>query len=265
MIPWLQRDDAFPALETALAEPEGPNGLLAAGADLSMPRLLSAYRLGIFPWFNPGEPILWWSPDPRMVLFPKAFKCSRSLKKRLRRPDYEVRVDTAFRQVMQACAAPRQGQRGTWINASMVAAYSALHEAGYGHSFETWMPGETGPELVGGLYGVALGRVFYGESMFSRRTDASKIALAHLVEELMQRGFELIDCQMNTSHLASLGAFEIPREDFSRLLARLATVDMPIGKWNGPGARSMARTPPGHGDTAEHGVQARFPKDVSPA
>jgi len=265
MIPWLNRDDPFPPLDTALAEPEGPNGLLAAGADLSMPRLLSAYRLGIFPWFNPGEPILWWSPDPRMVLFPKAFKCARSLKKRLRRADYEVRVDTAFRQVMMACAAPRKGQRGTWINGAMVSAYSALHEAGYAHSFETWMPGESGLELAGGLYGVALGRVFYGESMFSRRTDASKIALAHLVETLIERGFELIDCQMNTSHLASLGAYEIPRGEFSGLLARFASVEMPVGKWAGAGGQAMASVGSIQTDVADRAIETTLSKDVSPA
>lgn len=232
MIPWLRRDDPFPPVAAALAEPAGPNGLLAAGADLSLPRLLAAYRLGIFPWFNPGEPILWWSPDPRMVLFSGEFRCARSLKKRLCRADYEVRVDTSFPAVMQACAAPRKGQRGTWISPGMVAAYTALHEAGYGHSFETWMQGETGPELVGGLYGVALGRVFFGESMFSRRTDASKIALAHLVAELAARGFQLIDCQMSTPHLASLGAREIPRRTFSALLERFTALETPAGKWH---------------------------------
>lgn len=231
MVPWLRRNDPFPPLEMALAEPDGPSGLLAAGGDLSLPRLLAAYRHGIFPWFNPGEPILWWSPDPRMVLFPGEFKCARSLKKRLKRADYEVRVDSAFTRVMQSCAAPRKGQRGTWINPGMVAAYTGLHEAGYAHSFETWMMGEAGPELAGGLYGVALGRVFFGESMFSRRTDASKIALAHLVAEIDARGFELVDCQMSTPHLASLGAREIPRNEFSALLDRFTPGDDPLGKW----------------------------------
>jgi leucyl/phenylalanyl-tRNA--protein transferase len=165
-----------------------------------------------------------------MVLFPAEFKRSRSLAKRLRRGGFELRVDTAFVEVMQACAAPRRGQRGSWINPAMVAAYGALHEAGYAHSFETWMAGDEGPELVGGLYGVALGRVFFGESMFSRRTDASKIAFAHLVAELAARGFELVDCQMSTPHLASLGAREIPRHEFSTLLDRLTRVEAPLGK-----------------------------------
>lgn len=237
MIPWLRRDDPFPPVTAALAE---PNGLLAAGADLSVPRLLAAYRRGIFPWFNPEEPILWWSPDPRMVLFPPEFKCSRSLGRRLKRDDHEVRVDRAFTRVMQACAAPRRGQRGTWINPAMVAAYTALHAAGHAHSFETWMPGEAGPELVGGLYGVALGRVFFGESMFARRTDASKIALAHLVAELRARDFAVIDCQMSTAHLASLGAREIPRAEFTALLERFAAQDAPAGPWRGRTARSLA-------------------------
>ena len=229
MIPWLQRLDPFPPVERALTE---PNGLLAAGADLSPPRLLAAYRQGVFPWFNPGEPILWWSPDPRMVLFPVEFKVSRSLKKRLARSDYQVRVDTAFTRVMAACAAPRAGAPGTWISRPMIAAYSALHEAGYAHSFETWIQGDDGPELAGGLYGVALGRAFYGESMFSRQTDASKIALAHLVRFLASRRFGVIDCQMNTAHLASLGAREIPRAEFSALLGELTAQPGQPGKWS---------------------------------
>lgn len=229
MIPWLHFQDPFPPVTRALAD---PNGLLAAGGDLSVARLLAAYRRGIFPWFNPGEPILWWSPDPRMVLFPMEFKRSRSLKKRLARADYQVRADTAFAQVMAACAAPRAGASGTWISRPMIAAYGALHEAGYAHSFETWVQGENGAELVGGLYGVALGRAFFGESMFARQTDASKIALAHLVRFLASHDFGVIDCQMNTAHLASLGAREIPRADFSRLLDRLAEQPGLPGKWS---------------------------------
>lgn len=229
MIPWLQHSTPFPPVERALTQ---PNGLLAAGGDLSLPRLLEAYRHGIFPWFNPGEPILWWSPDPRMVLFPDEFKISRSLKKTLLRADYEVRVDTAFTRVMQACAEPRGEGGGTWINAAMVAAYGALHEAGYAHCFETWMDGADGEELVGGLYGVAVGRAFFGESMFTRKTDASKIALAHLVATLKRHDFGVIDCQMNTAHLASLGARAIPRGEFSRLLERLTRQPGLPGTWN---------------------------------
>lgn len=228
MIPWLRAADPFPPLQRALAE---PNGLLAAGGDLSVPRLLAAYRRGIFPWFSAGEPILWWSPDPRMVLFPDEFKVSRSLKKRLARADYMVRADTAFARVMGECAAPRDGAGGTWISPAMIEAYRALHEAGHAHSVETWMQGENGPQLAGGLYGVALGRAFYGESMFARRSDASKIALAHLVRFLAARSFGVIDCQMNTAHLASLGAREIPRRDFSALLDRLTAEPGVPGKW----------------------------------
>jgi leucyl/phenylalanyl-tRNA--protein transferase len=194
-------------------------------------RLLAAYRRGIFPWFNAGEPILWWSPDPRMVLFPAEFKISRSLKKRLARADYDVRVDTSFTRVMQECAAPRDGAAGTWISPMMIAAYGAMHEAGHAHSFETWIDGENGRELAGGLYGVAIGRAFFGESMFSRKTDASKIALAHLVRFLSLHGFGVIDCQMNTAHLTSLGAREIPRAEFAALLERLTGLPGPAGQW----------------------------------
>lgn len=229
MIPWLEGDAPFPPLELALTD---PNGLLAAGAELSAPRLLDAYRQGIFPWFSEGEPILWWSPDPRMVLFPEEFRLRRSLLQTLRRADYEVRLDTAFAQVMQACAAtPRRGQHGTWISADICAAYGALHNQGLAHSVEIWREGK----LVGGLYGVALGRMFYGESMFSLVRDASKIALAHLVRLLRREQFGLIDCQMKTAHLASLGAREIPRADFSTRLQRLiqqSPAHLPVhGRW----------------------------------
>ena len=224
MIPWLEPDAQFPPLESALTD---PNGLLAAGGDLTPDRLLAAYRRGIFPWFNRGEPILWWSPDPRMVLFPAELKVSRSLAKRLNKADYEVRADTAFRAVMQACAAPRGGQAGTWITSPMIAAYSKLHELGYAHSIETWINGE----LVGGLYGIAIGRMFYGESMFSRAPDVSKIAFVHLVRQLQRWGFGLIDCQMKTAHLASLGAREIPRAEFSRRLVELINYPNPPAHW----------------------------------
>lgn len=229
MIPWLRGDQAFPPLDRAL---DAHGGLLAAGADLSVPRLLAAYRQGIFPWFNAGEPILWWAPDPRMVLFPAEFKPSRSLRKRLARADYQVRVDTAFTRVVRACAAPRAGAGGTWIGEEMIAAYTALHEAGYAHSFETWID----DELAGGLYGVALGRAFYGESMFARRGDASKIALAHLARFLVAHDFGIIDCQMNTTHLASLGARAIPRRAFAGLLAELVARPGLAGTWTGEGA-----------------------------
>ena len=204
-----------------------PNGLLAAGGDLSSARLLEAYRHGIFPWFSEGEPILWWSPDPRMVLFPDEFKISHSLRKTLRNGRYEVRIDSAFEQVMRACAAPREGANGTWIHEEMIAAYCELHRLGYAHSVETWMDGE----LVGGLYGMALGRMFYGESMFSRRTDASKIALAHLAAQLEKWNFGMIDCQMNTPHLASLGAREIPRKEFIARLQDLINYT-PVTAWH---------------------------------
>lgn len=214
MLAWLQPGAAFPPLENALTEPPG---LLAAGGELSPQRLIDAYSKGIFPWYNEGDPVLWWSPDPRMMLFPRELKISRSLAKRLRRKDYEVRLDTAFVAVMQACAEPRDGQAGTWITRDVIAGYSRLHELGFAHSIETWIENE----LVGGLYGVALGRAFYGESMFTRITDASKIAFAHLVRQLERWQFGIIDCQMRTAHLASLGAREIPRAEFRRSLDEL--------------------------------------------
>jgi leucyl/phenylalanyl-tRNA--protein transferase len=220
MIPWLDIDTPFPPVTQALRE---PNGLLAAGGELSAARLIDAYRRGIFPWFSEGEPVLWWSPDPRMVLAPAEFKISRSLGKRIRKHDYEIRVDSAFAAVMRACAEPRAGQRGTWISEAMIAAYRSLHAAGFAHSVETWIDGE----LAGGLYGVALGRMFYGESMFTRASDASKLALAALTAQIARWGFRLIDCQMNTAHLASLGAHEMHREDFLRELAVLVNCQPP--------------------------------------
>ncbi|MGZ5065801.1 MAG: leucyl/phenylalanyl-tRNA--protein transferase [Usitatibacter sp.] len=209
MIPWLHADTPFPPLAKAL---RSPNGLLCAGGDLSPGRIVEAYSRGIFPWFSEGDPILWWSPDPRMVLFPEEFKVSRSLRKTLSRDVYETRFDTAFRDVIEACAAPRDGQSGTWIVPEMVEAYTRLHELGFVHSVESWRDGE----LVGGLYGMALGKVFFGESMFARAPDASKVALARLVERLRARDFRLIDCQQATAHLASLGAREIPRAAFAK-------------------------------------------------
>ena len=214
MIPWLDSGDPFPEVERALAE---PNGLLAAGADLSLPRLLEAYRNGIFPWFSHDQPILWWSPDPRMVLFPAELKVSRSLARTLRNARYEVHADTAFDAVVEGCRQPRRGESGTWITEEMAEAYGTLHRAGFAHSVETWLDGK----LVGGLYGVALGRAFFGESMFARVSDASKVALVALARQLQHWGFGVIDCQMNTAHLASLGAREIPRAEFTRRLREL--------------------------------------------
>src|SRR5476649_1087066 len=224
MIPWLRSEDRFPPLTAALAE---PNGLLAAGGELSPARLVDAYRQGIFPWFSPGQPILWWSPDPRMVLIPHELKVARSLKKALRNRAYEVRADTNFRTVIVACAQPRPEQDGTWISVGMIDAYCALHELGLAHSIETWIDGE----LAGGLYGVALGRMFYGESMFTRVPDASKIALVHLTRQLERWQFGMIDCQMHTPHLASLGAREIPRADFMHTLQELVNYPHIPGRW----------------------------------
>lgn len=225
MIPWLIGAAPFPPPERALKE---PNGLLAAGGDLSPERLLAAYRRGIFPWYGEGEPILWWSPDPRMVLFPGELIVSRSLRKTLRNTAYEIRFDHAFDAVIKACADPRPGQPGTWITDEMRAAYNRLHSMGRAHSVETWIEGE----LAGGLYGVALGRVFFGESMFSRRRDASKIALVALVERLKNDGYELIDCQLHTNHLQSLGARNIPRWQFLRRLAELIHYPREPGSWS---------------------------------
>jgi leucyl/phenylalanyl-tRNA--protein transferase len=227
MIPWLSENDPFPPVKQALRE---PNGLLAAGGELTPGRLLEAYRHGIFPWFSAGEPVLWWSPDPRMVLIPEEFKISDSFAKILRKRSYEVRTDTAFEQVMRACAAPRGEQRGTWIDEQMIAAYCGLHKLGYAHSVETWMEGK----LAGGLYGVSIGQMFYGESMFSLAANASKIALAHLSRQLQRwqsgSAIPMIDCQMHTPHLASLGARQIPREEFIARLEELVNCET-IAHW----------------------------------
>ncbi|MBV8049199.1 MAG: leucyl/phenylalanyl-tRNA--protein transferase [Paludibacterium sp.] len=225
MLPWLGRAPVFPPPESAL---DDPPGLLAAGGDLSVARLLAAYSHGIFPWYGPDEPILWWSPAPRMVLFPPQLKVSRSLAKTLRNTRYEIRVDTAFRQVMEACGAPRRGQRGTWILPEMVDAYCRLFDRGVAHSWETWIDGE----LVGGLYGVSLGTMFFGESMFSRQSDASKLAFVHMVRHLAAHGCGMIDCQMHTAHLASLGARLIPRDAFLATLKEQLARAQPINLWN---------------------------------
>lgn len=224
MLTWLDATTTFPPLPQALTS---PNGLLAAGGDLSPQRLLDAYSQGIFPWYNPGEPILWWSPDPRMVLLPEQLRVTRSLAKVLRNRSYEIRVDTCFRQVMQECAAPRDADGGSWIGPEIIDGYCGLHESGHAHSIETWIDGE----LAGGLYGVALGRMFYGESMFTRHTDASKIAFVHLVQKLQQWEFGMIDCQMFTPHLSSFGAQLIPRQQFAAKLKELISQENRFEPW----------------------------------
>lgn len=208
-------DCDFPLLNQALSE---PNGLIAIGGDLSLPRLLNAYQHGIFPWFSEGEPILWWSPNPRMVLFPDELKISNSLKKTLKNKPFDVRFNTAFRQVISACShTPRAGQPGTWITQDIIEAYCTLHNAGYAISAECWQDNT----LVGGCYGVKIGQMFYGESMFHLVTDASKVAFVHLVQKLKSEGVGLIDCQMKTAHLARFGAKEISRDDFIDNLSSL--------------------------------------------
>src|SRR5688572_8698373 len=202
----------FPPLDQALDEPEG---LLAAGGDLCSERLLSAYRRGIFPWYSAGQPVLWWSPNPREVLVPREFKCSRSLAKTLRNRGFEVTFDREFAAVVSACAARREHSAGTWITPEMFAAYCRLHELGHAHSVEVRLQGQ----LVGGLYGVLIGRMFFGESMFSRERDASKVALARLVEKGIVAGVQLIDCQLPTPHLRSLGSKPVTRTEFSKLVA----------------------------------------------
>lgn len=217
--------DMFPPVELAL---DDPNGLLAVGGDLSVARLLTAYRHGIFPWYSAGQPILWWSPDPRTVLYPDHIHISRSLRKRLRKVDYRISMDNDFSQVMRACAAPRRHQPGTWIVPEMIEAYTALHAAGYAHSIELWQE----HSLVGGLYGVALGKVFFGESMFSRIPNASKIVMAHLARQLSLWGFQLLDCQVESQHLLSLGAITIPRNNFILQLDQFCELPGNIGHWH---------------------------------
>jgi leucyl/phenylalanyl-tRNA--protein transferase len=225
VIPLLGPRTPFPPLDAALDE---PNGLLAATRDLTPARLVDAYRHGIFPWCGDEEPVLWWSPDPRMVLFTDELRVTRSLRKLVRQGRFEIRADSAFREVMEACAAvPRPGQGGTWITPSMVDAYCELHARGCAHSVESWRDGR----LAGGLYGVTLGRMFFGESMFARVTDASKVAFVHLVAMLRARGFPLIDCQQETAHLASFGARPIPRRAFAERLAALVNSPAPGGAW----------------------------------
>ncbi|PPK72875.1 leucyl/phenylalanyl-tRNA--protein transferase [Methylobacter tundripaludum] len=214
----------FPSTNRALREPDG---LLAVGGCLSQSRLLNAYRHGIFPWYNPGEPILWWSPDPRLVLFPNKLVISRSLSKTLRKNIFTVTIDQAFNDVIAACADPRKDAAGTWITPEIKAAYRQLHQTGFAHSVETWLD----DELVGGLYGIALGRVFFGESMFHTRTDASKAAFATLVKQLVSWGYQLIDCQVHTRHLESFGAEEIDRDYFTVLLDRYCDAPAAPSAW----------------------------------
>jgi leucyl/phenylalanyl-tRNA--protein transferase len=233
---WLSADagpESLPDPENALAE---PNGLLAAGGSLNPEWLLASYRRGIFPWFEARQPILWWSPDPRSVLDPAKLRVSRSLGKRMRQGRFGVRADTDFASVIAGCAAPRRYTSATWITPAMREAYIALHRLGWAHSFEAW----SGETLVGGLYGVAIGRVFFGESMFARETDASKVAFAHAGRYLVAEGVELIDCQLPTAHLEQFGAAGMPRREF---LARLRDLTEPPGKpgsWAGSFAARLA-------------------------
>jgi leucyl/phenylalanyl-tRNA--protein transferase len=207
----------FPTVNKALRDPDG---LLAVGGCLSKQRLLNAYRHGIFPWYNPGEPILWWSPDPRLVLFPDQLIVSRSLRKTMRKNIFSITFDQAFNEVITACAKPRKDAAGTWITEEINRAYNELHSLGIAHSAEAWLDGE----LVGGLYGIALGQVFFGESMFHTKTDASKVVFATLVEQLKSLNYQLIDCQVHTRHLESFGAQEIDRSDFTKLLDQYCDV-----------------------------------------
>jgi len=222
----------FPAVDMAEREPDG---LLAVGGDLSVNRLVNAYRHGIFPWFGDDDPILWWSPDPRTVLFPERLRISRSLRKTLRKGRFAATLDRNFDAVINACAEPRDAEGGTWLVPDMIAAYQRLHRFGLAHSVEVWHDGT----LAGGLYGVAIGRVFFGESMFTRANEASKVALVHLCRTLGERGFRLIDCQVLTDHLIRMGAEQIPRAAFIRLLDRWC----PLSGWRGSWDDGQTRIP----------------------
>lgn len=237
MIPWLRPadpPDAFPPVEDALDEPDG---LLCVGGDLSPERLLAAYRRGIFPWYSEGQPILWWSPDPRTVLFPDELRVTRSLAKTIRNRGFAVTFDRAFATVMSCCGDGVLRPEGTWISPDMRTAYGRLHDLGFAHSVECWL----GDRLAGGLYGVALGRVFFGESMFSSERDASKVALHELVRALRASNVELIDCQVASPHLESLGARAIPRREFVARLARCIPDLRPVPDWPGPGASGAGK------------------------
>ena len=219
MLPWLAPGEpTFPPTDWALNE---PNGLLAAGGELSPAWLLTAYPNGIFPWFNSGEPILWWSPSPRCVLPTRQFHCSRTLQKRMRKLDYEIWIDRQFTEVMRACAAPRVSQPSTWISDAFIESYSLLQQQGTAHSVELYIDNQ----LMGGLYGLAIGRVFFGESMFSLHPDGSKTCLYHLSQRLCDEGFEIIDCQVHNPHLESLGAIDVSREQFKQYLSLCSLPD----------------------------------------
>lgn len=224
---WISSDEdptALPPAHDALAH---PNGLVAAGGRLSTDWLISAYKRGIFPWYEEGQPVLWWSPDPRSVLWTDELRISRSLRRAIRRRAFEITSDVAFEAVIHACAEPRQYTSSTWITTQMATAYIRLHEAGWAHSFEAWQ----GDRLVGGLYGVAIGRVFFGESMFSRATDSSKVAFAAATRFLASRNMPIIDCQIPSAHLTSLGAIEMPREKFVGILRKLCRPTRAEGSW----------------------------------
>ena len=227
MIPWITKGARFPSPNTAMVDPDG---LLCAGGDLKPETIIRAYGQGIYPWFSTGQPILWWTPDPRMVLYPAEFKCTKSLAKTMRQNKFEVRFDTAFRDVIRECAAPREAGGGTWIVEDIQHAYTALHKAGHAHSAESWQDGK----LVGGLYGVAIGKVFFGESMFARETDASKVAFATLVNKLQEDGFQLIDCQQQTQHLGRFGARPVSRAAFMQHLAEWINLAEPPSVWSHP-------------------------------
>jgi leucyl/phenylalanyl-tRNA--protein transferase len=217
----------FPAIETALTEPDG---LLAAGGCLSSQRIINAYKQGIFPWYSPGEPILWWSPNPRLVLFPENLYISHSLRKTIRKGTFSLTYDQSFAQVMQYCAAPREEDAGTWITEEMYQSYTQLYQQGIAHSVEAWFD----DELVGGLYGIAIGQVFFGESMFHKKTNASKVAFCYLVQQLSEWGYRLIDCQVHTHHLSSLGAEEINRANFSSLIKQYCATQPDDKAWKAP-------------------------------
>ncbi|MCK5899022.1 MAG: leucyl/phenylalanyl-tRNA--protein transferase [Methylococcales bacterium] len=220
-------NEAFPSLDNALTDPDG---LLAVGGCLSVQRLINAYKNGIFPWYNPDEPILWWSPNPRLIITPDHLKISRSLAKVIRQQRFELSVDRAFSKVIKACSTTREEAEGTWISEEMIIAYQQLHQHGIAHSIEAWSQGE----LVGGLYGVTIGQVFFGESMFHTQTNASKVVFAHLIQQLQQWGYQLIDCQVHSDHLVSLGAYEINRKDFIDQLNRYCNHLPQSSAWKTP-------------------------------